>query len=243
MVHDTAFTERFAIVLDLPVDFDPNLVGKGLPFSWTDQRMPRIGLIPRDGDLSRARWIEAPSCYVFHVMNAFDDGDAVVMDVVRHGRVFDRTRQGTPEADTMLIRWRLELTSGRLTETIIFDRGCEFPRFNDARGGMSYRFGYTIAAGSGGYGPVFKHDLATGRTQVHDFGPGRSSLEPVFVAREGAEAEDDGYLISYVYDQAREASDVVILNAQAFADKALATISLPVRVPYGFHGNWIADQA
>ena len=57
-----------------------------------------------------------------------------------------------------------------------------------------------------------------------------------------AKAEDDGYLISYVYDQDRDASDVVILNAQAFDDKPLATIRLPVRVPYGFHGNWIADQ-
>lgn len=243
MVHDMAFTGRFAIVLDLPVDFAPDMIGKGFPFAWNDHRTPRVGLIPRDGDLARAHWVEAPSCYVFHVMNAFDDGNDVVMDVVRHERTFSTDRHGPLEHDPVLVRWRIDLAQGRLTETMLFDRGVEFPRFNDARSGLSYRYGYSASAIGGGFGPAHKHDVATGRTQTHDFGPGRSTLEPVFVARDGATAEDDGYVISYVYDETRNASDVVILDAQAFEDAPLATIRLPVRVPYGFHGNWIADRA
>lgn len=243
MVHDTAFTERYAILLDLPVDFDRSLAGRGFPFSWTDARAPRIGLIPRNGDLAKARWIEAPAdCYVFHVLNAFDDGDAVVMDVVRHGRVFDRAQTGQPDGPVALERWRLDLPTARLSQTLLFDKNCEFPRFNDARGGLAYRFGYTAGAGDN-LGPLHKHDVAAGKTLTHDFGPGRRALEPVFVARTAPAAEDDGYVMAYVYDEGRDASDVVILDAQAFEDEPLAIVHLPVRVPYGFHGDWLADPA
>jgi 8'-apo-carotenoid 13,14-cleaving dioxygenase len=52
MIHDTAFTARFAIILDLPVRFDLALVGHGgFPFRWDDQMTPRIGLLPRSATL------------------------------------------------------------------------------------------------------------------------------------------------------------------------------------------------
>jgi choline dehydrogenase-like flavoprotein len=74
-------------------------------------------------------------------------------------------------------------------------------------------------------------------------GPGRGTQEPVFVARKGARAEDDGWILSYVHDAGRDAADVVILDAQGFSDEPVATIRLPVRVPFGFHGNWLPDAA
>ncbi|MGC1303421.1 MAG: carotenoid oxygenase family protein, partial [Caulobacteraceae bacterium] len=244
MVHDVAFTASRVIVLDLPVTFDRSLVGRGFPFVWDSERTPRVGLLPRDGDLSGLRWIEAPSCYVFHVMNAYDDGETVVVDVVRHPRMFYRERRGPSEGEPVLVRWRIDPAAGRLTETLLEPRGCEFPRFNNAFGGQPYRYGYTVSTQEvQAFGPAFKHDVSTGRTEVHDYGPRRASLEPVFVARPGATAEDDGWILSYVYDAERDASDVVILDAQAFSDAPVATIRLPVRVPFGFHGNWLADPA
>jgi carotenoid cleavage dioxygenase-like enzyme len=47
--------------------------------------------------------------------------------------------------------------------------------------------------------------------------------------------------MSYVYDGDRNLSDVVILDAQDFTGEPVATIHLPVRVPFGFHGGWAAD--
>jgi hypothetical protein len=66
-------------------------------------------------------------------------------------------------------------------------------------------------------------------------------MEPVFVPRRGAAAEDDGYLMAYVFNSHRHASDVVILSAQDFSAAPLAVVELPVRVPFGFHGDWIPD--
>ena len=55
-------------------------------------------------------------------------------------------------------------------------------------------------------------------------------------------AEDDGHVITFVYDENTNGSDLVILHAQDFAGAPVASIHLPQRVPYGFHGNWVPDQ-
>ena len=86
-----------------------------------------------------------------------------------------------------------------------------------------------------------KHDLDRHSSEVHEFGPGRVSLEPVFVPRDDEAAEDDGWVMSYVYDATTDSSDVVILSAQDFTGDPVAVISLPQRVPFGFHGNWVPD--
>ena len=66
-------------------------------------------------------------------------------------------------------------------------------------------------------------------------------MEPVFGPRSVDAAEDDGWVMAYLYDAEADRSDVVILNAQDFAGDPVATIHLPSRVPYGFHGNWVPD--
>ena len=83
--------------------------------------------------------------------------------------------------------------------------------------------------------------MLRGTSEVHDYGAGRMTLEPVFVRRPDTVQEDDGWVMSYVYDGNRNLSDVVILDAQDFTGDPIATIHLPVRVPFGFHGGWAAD--
>jgi carotenoid cleavage dioxygenase len=242
MIHDVAFTRRFAVVLDLPVTFNFEAFATGMPFAWDPERTPRLGLLPRTGDLAGLRWIETPSCYVFHVMNAFEEDELVVLDVVRHPKMFDRNRNGPNEGLPLLARWTIDLTTGRLSETIFDDRGVEFPRFNDAFGGLPYRYGYTTSAGQGdSAGPIYKVDHRQARLEVHDFGKGRTGFEPVFVPKAGAREEDEGYILAFVHDASRNGADVVIIDAQAFDQPPLAVISLPVRVPFGFHGNFLAD--
>ncbi len=63
----------------------------------------------------------------------------------------------------------------------------------------------------------------------------------MFVPRRGARDEDDGYVLAYVNDPDRGATDLVILSAQDFGGHPLARIHLPGRVPLGFHGSWVAD--
>ena len=100
MVHDCSITERWMVVYDLPVlfDLDVAMSGAGFPYTWKDDRPARVGLIPLGGDGADVRWFEVEPCYVFHPLNAHDDGDRVVLDVVRYDRMFDAKRLGPDDA-------------------------------------------------------------------------------------------------------------------------------------------------
>ena len=128
------------------------------------------------------------------------------------------------------MRWTLHRPSGRLTGKILEDRGNEFPRLNGRHGGLAYRYLYTSYWGDDVVsGPAMKHDLQRETTEVHDYGQGRKTSEPVFVRKPGATAEDEGWILSYVYDQKRNLSDVVIIDAQNFAGEPVAMIRLRSR--------------
>ena len=112
--------------------------------------------------------------------------------------------------------------------------------------GQPYRYAYTLALpahgdpGFVGDPRLFKHDLGTRTRQVHDFGEGRMPGEFVFVPAHANSAEDEGWLIGYVIDTNTDTTDLVILDAQQFSGPPVAAITIPVRIPPGFHGNWVA---
>jgi carotenoid cleavage dioxygenase len=244
MVHDMAFTRKYVLLFDLPVTFDLDAAmgGARLPYYWNESYGARIGLLPRESvDGADVRWFDIEPCYFYHPLNAYDlDDGRVVLDAVRHPKMFDKDRQGPNEGATRLDRWTIDPAAGKVLEETLDDRSQEFPRLNERLQGERNRYGYgaTFAPGAT-HGPALKHDLVAGTTVEHAYGDGRVTLEPVFVARDGATGEDDGWVLSYVYDATTDRSDVVILDAQDFAGDPVATIHLPARVPYGFHGNWV----
>ncbi len=250
MLHDMSLTGTYAVVYDLPVTVDIELaLQERFPFRWNPEREARVGLLPRDGDAGDIIWAPVEPCYVFHPMNAYDSEDGkVVLDVCRYEKMFDKDLRG-PFGDSLatLDRWTADPVAGTVHEERISDRYQEFPRHNDSVGGRPYRYGYSSAvrdlsvdATQEAFGATYKIEVDTGATEVHDHGPGRGGAEPVFVARDGATAEDDGWLIVLVHDATTDTSDLVILDAQEMAETA--RVSLPQRVPDGFHGNWVSDR-
>jgi len=71
--------------------------------------------------------------------------------------------------------------------------------------------------------------------------PGDATSEPVFVPRAPDAAEGDGYVLAVIWRDEERRSDLVVLRADAVADGPLATVQLSHRVPFGFHGNWVAS--
>jgi carotenoid cleavage dioxygenase len=247
MVHDCAITENHFLLLDLPVVLEIPEEGEelqGFPYRWKPEYGARVGLLPRDGSAADVSWHEVEPCYVFHPMNAYEDADGrVVLDVVRHRRMFATDMNGPNEGAPTLDRWIIDPRGGPVKEERLDDRGQEFPRHDERRGGRPYRFGCTSGFGDEvRLGGLLKQDLREGRTEVQSQGEHRSFLEPVFVPRASDADEDDGYVLAFVYDASTNKSDVVILHAQDFEGEPVATIHLPQRVPFGFHGNWVADQ-
>jgi len=246
MVHDCAITETYVLVFDLPVTFNLQMVESGVtfPYKWNPEHPARIGLLPREAPASDIRWVEVEPCYVFHPLNAYDLPDGrVVVDVVRHPRMFETDERGPDEGPPVLTRWTLDPTSGRAGEQALDDHAIEFPRHDERLLGRRHRFGYAATFDALRHGPALKYDVDRGTVELHHYGPDTATLEPVFVPRTPDAAEDDGWVLSYVYDGTTGRSDVVILHAQDFTGDPVATIHLPDRVPFGFHGNWVPDPA
>lgn len=76
--------------------------------------------------------------------------------------------------------------------------------------------------------------------------------EPQFVPRANGECEDDGWIVSYVFDESQldcngdcppdAKSELWIIDARNMND-VVGKVYLPQRVPYGLHGNWFSEEA
>ena len=239
MIHDFNVTRNFVIFMDLPAVWNfEGMATTGLPILWDESYGARLGVMPRNGGNAEVVWYEIDPCYVFHPLNAYENGDKIVIDVCR----MDDTMKPGSSAPPMLHRWTIDQASGRVTETQLDDRVVDFPRVADAVVGLKHQFGYCAAfAGSAPYGEgLIKYDLEAGTSEYRHLDGGQAS-EAVFVKDPTASGEDGGFLLSYVYQPEIDQSEVLILNAQDMLGEPVARIQIPARVPAGFHGNWIGD--
>lgn len=209
-----------------------------MPYRWNSRYPARIGVMPREGGNADVRWFEVEPCHVFHPLNAYDEGNTVVLDVVRYPKIFDEVRRDPVEAPSALDRWVVDLGTGKVSLTCLDDRSQEFPRMDERRIGRPYRYGYvpacnveTLTAQA-----LLKHDVIAGTTTVRGFG-GKLISEFVFEPNSPDAAEDDGVLIGFVTDPSTARTDLTFLDAASL--EQIGAIHLPVRVPHGFHGNWI----
>src|SRR2546423_971032 len=266
MIHDFAITEHSVVFMDLPVVCDPSLLrAKTMPYRWSDDYGARIGVMPRArgaggvpqtsrgaGDAPRGnsanadvRSFDVEPCYVFHVLNAAERRPGhVEVDVARYPHLW-RDGQNAFEPTT-LHRWTVDLGAGTVKEETLDDRSVEFPRVDERRVGRTARFGYAVQTRPGPDGFAIetvlrKYDLVSGTSEEPTFAAGRAPGEGVFVPASDSAGEDDGYVLAYVYDAARDGSDLLILDASDFTASPVATVALPQRVPFGFHGSWVDD--
>jgi carotenoid cleavage dioxygenase len=246
MVHDFVVTPRHVIFPIFPATIRMEHVERtGSPIGWEPELGARIGVMSRDGDGSDLKWFEIDPCYVFHPMNARDDGDRVVLEVCRYARLplFEGAdTQGLEDLSAKLTRWTLDLAGGGVKEERLDDVVCEFPRFDERRAGLSYRHGYAAGIRPGGerVDTIFHWDLASGKRRDHVAPEGDVVGEPIFVARRAEAEEGDGFLLVVVYRGEQKRSDLLVLDARNVAQPPLATVMLSHRVPFGFHGNWAA---
>ncbi|MCK0176387.1 carotenoid oxygenase family protein [Mycolicibacterium sp. F2034L] len=241
MMHDFAMTSGHVVFMDLPIvfDLDAAMSGNGdMPFRWSDEYGARFGVLRRDDPFGEVRWFDIDPCYVFHVANAYEKagetGSILVLQAVRYPELWRDS--GGLDADAVMWTWTIDLQTGAVSEGPLDDRSVEFPRIDDRLAGLPARYAVTV-----GDQRLIRHDLTTGTAVEHSFGDAGGPGEAVFVpAATGAADESNGWYLAYVYDGDRDGSDLVIIDAGDFSAPPIAKIGLPQRVPYGFHGNWIA---
>lgn len=268
MMHDFAITDRHAVFLDLPLTLNPARMREHpLPYDWDESYGARIGVMPlaRPGQV---RWYEIDPAYVFHVGNAHTDAAGrVVLDAARYAgadaaRVWrgigdPRAGSGIPghpdpggigaaaasSGMARLHRWVLDPITGSVTETALDDRGIEFPTIDDEHIGRLARYRYAVSGGGLQATGIVKLDTDAGVVAEHALGPDVVASEAVFVPS-GApgRSEDDGWLLSVTNHRDGGGSKLLVLDATDIGGKPVASVTLPRRVPSGFHGSWITDE-
>ncbi|KVM03579.1 carotenoid oxygenase [Burkholderia ubonensis] len=247
MMHDMAITATHSILLDLNVGYDFSMLSRGhrMPLRWHDERRARLGVIPRHGGV--VRWFDIAPCFIQHVVNAYDRDDAtIVLDAVRYPWFLRVGRHsGAFEDNPVGVLWRyvIDLDKGTVAETQIGEAGIEMPRINEDRTGDAYRFFYAAEQPTNAeLRGIVRYDLEQGVLTRFDVPEGDQNSEPVFVSRAGSSAEDDGWVLAWVYRRATDTSDLVILDARCIERGPVATVHLPRRVPAGFHGAWVPGR-
>ncbi len=246
-IHDCMITRNYVLVFDLPVTFSMKLLlaGQHFPYAWNPKHGARVGLLPREGRGSDIIWCDVEPCYVFHPCNAFENEDGtVVVDVAAHDSMFADSTQGPDSHASAFERWTIDPVRRQVQRSVIDARPQEFPRCDERLLGKPYRYAYTMPLAEHGsaFGSethLIRHDLHSGARAMHAFGPQRHPGEFVFVPRNATSAEDDGWLMGLVVDMATETTDLVLIDAQRFDGPPQAVVTVPHRIPPGFHGNWV----
>ncbi len=254
MIHDMALTDRYAVLVLAPAFFDLAAAMTGGSFlSWRPERGTRVALIPRDG--GPLRWASDEAFWVWHTVNAYDDGPGADAPVVLDYVQWSRLTVGGPQEDTDplsggLVRARIDPVAGTMARTLLDDSRVEFPRVDDRRIGRPHR--YTALATDTGrtdllpgeYDAVRWYDNETGTSRVWSAG-NLSVGEPVFAPEpgsSGAGAEERGYWLTFATDRTDGSSWFLVLPAEDPASGPVARARIPVRVPLGLHGSWLPTE-
>jgi carotenoid cleavage dioxygenase-like enzyme len=251
--HDMAFTERYAILNDLPLFWDAELLAQGVyrP-SWRPDLPSRFAVIPRRGGVDDIRWFEAAPTYVLHWINAYEDGDVIVLDgyfqedpMPRPDPVDGKYAALKSMLDVHSVRakphrWRLDLRTGACTEERLFDDISEFPSIHHARPGRRHRYVWSMTAPRGWFmfDGLTRYDLETGTTQSFQYPAGIYASESPMAPRPGATDEDAGYLTTFVSEPARDASEVHVFDAAHVDAGPICRLALPARICSGTHACW-----
>jgi all-trans-8'-apo-beta-carotenal 15,15'-oxygenase len=250
-LHDFAITPNWAVFLQNAVAFNPTgfvLGQKGAAqcLSSKPGEQGQFWLIPRSGE-GKPLQIPAPEGFVFHHLNAFEEGNELVVDSI----YYDDFPSIGPDVDFrqvdfeaipagQLVRCRINLDTAAVQKELLEPRTCEFAMVNPERQGLQAHYSWMAVAereqGNDPLQAIKKLDLATGEGQVWSAAPRGFVSEPLMVPRPGATAEDDGWVLCLVWNGARCASDLVILDAATLAE--VAVLELPLAVPHGLHGSF-----
>lgn len=251
--HDMAFSERFVIVNDFPLFWDPALLAKNVHRARLYPDLPsRFGVIPRAG--GDVRWFEAAPTYVLHFVNAWEEGDELVLDGYFQECPEQKRRGDEPpwgpfmrsldmnEMRARLHRWRFNLASGATREEDLDDAFTEFPTLHAGIAGRRHRYTYAMTGEPGWFlfNGLVRTDMQTGKKQEWRFPKGVYASESPVAPRSGArvEDEDDAYVVTFVSDMNADASECQIFHASQIDKGPICRLRLPERISSGTHACW-----
>ncbi|WP_309224139.1 MULTISPECIES: carotenoid oxygenase family protein [unclassified Mycobacteroides] len=246
--HDFAITPTYLVFALAPITVNPLQAARaalgfgslGDAAAYRPDQGMRIVLVPRDG--SPHRVIECDPVVYVHVDNAYEDRGDVVLDILRH-KDFEFLASGLKQfrTETPTLGWpaRLRVTRRGTVEVTDYPMApAEFPTHDERRTGRKHRYTYLSAESTSGESAIVKLDRAADTQRSHTFAPGLVAGEPLFVPKNNAAGEDEGWILAVAYNSGEHRTELHILDATAIEDPALAIAILPSHHFPGFHGSF-----
>lgn len=250
-IHSFGMTREHIVIAEYPLTVNPLSLLLWLKpyienFSWRPEQGTRFHVFDRQSG-QHIRTLTGPAFFAFHHVNAYDDGDAIMCDIVGYDDnaiidAFYLHRLEEPDSRIpagTLRRFRLNLTNGSVTVHELCDAAIELPTFDYAQWntdpGLQYVYGVGLSGQAGFYDRIVKANIATGQSHFWaepECFPG----EPVFVRAPDPRGQDDGVLLSVVLDAGRGLSYLIVLDATNLRE--LARAELPHPVLHGYHGRF-----
>lgn len=254
-LHDWFVSTNFLILNLHPVeiDFIPALLGlRSISDSlrWRPEKGNLLMVIPR-GRSGAPRLIEAPACFMWHSINARDDGREIVADFIGYdnpdhfvGRdpvisAVMQGREGEHAFPGLLRRYHIDVASARVRSELRGSGNCEWPRIDDRLLCGPCRHVWVARPAGREFFPslVVRHDLINAAEESYDFGQQVYCSEPYFVPRPGA-GHEAGWILTECLDGRSGKSFLAVLDAEHLADGPLALVHLRHHVPFSYHGCW-----
>jgi carotenoid cleavage dioxygenase-like enzyme len=246
--HDIAITQHYSVIIDLPLLWNINIEQRRRRGLFFDKDRPaRFGVIPRTGGNADVRWFEAKPCYMYHIVNAYEENNKIILYGCRIDNPVPEKpdprapREGVIVFASQYHRWEFDLATGETKEEQLDDIFAEFPRINENFTGSKHLYSY-----HGRFSPerilqdaLVKYDREANTRQIFEMPRGFYCNEAIYVDSTQNENEDGGYLLSYV-SHAAVPGQVWVFRAEDITAGPIAKIHLPDRLPPVFHGCWVA---
>ncbi|MBA3238059.1 MAG: carotenoid oxygenase family protein [Parachlamydiaceae bacterium] len=260
-MHSFAMTENYLILTEFPFIVSPlDLLIKNKPFihnfTWQPERGTRFIVLERSSGKIVSKMI-ADAFFSFHHANAYEikNRKGIVLDLVASPDI-SQMPSLFPQATSILtkkskwkrrlMRYHLSLDKNEILPEVMLERDVEFPRFDDKLDGKSYRYLYMTIADDTSTEflkekttGLVKFDMLTKQIKIWSR-MGCSAVEPIFIASPDAKNEDEGVVLSVVYDEEKNSSFLLVLDGQSFDE--IAQAELPGHIPGSFHGQYFSES-
>jgi len=263
MMHDFAITKDYAVFSVAPITSSWERLEKGLPHFGFDTKQPTyMAVVPRKPGTTAEdiRWFNGKNCFTAHVINAYQEGSKIFLDLpVAENNFFpffpdiDGAPFNPEQAKTYITRWSVDMSQNsedyqaqRLSDMIF-----EFPKVDDRFTGQKYRYSWGVVidpekpvelkgGSAGGFvmNTLGMYDHETGKEQKYWVGPVSSIQEPCFIPRSKDAAEGDGWIVMVCNRLENNSNDLLLFDALNIEKGPIATANIPVRLRFGLHGNW-----
>jgi carotenoid cleavage dioxygenase-like enzyme len=264
MMHDFACTKNYTIFTFFPLVFEKKnvLYGKS-PWEFKSELNTKIAVVPRryNPETDEIQWFEAKSGWAFHTCNSYEEGDEIIIQSCRSnsisidftgnteqeyqqnysGALYEyRLNMKTKQVKEQPLMIRAERSNGSTTETLYGD----FPVINDLHETKKNRYVWLGRFGKSNIvmNAIVKVDLENLTYREYRFKDTQSGGEWVVVRKQNATAEDDVYVVGFLYDESNELSTFEVIDGKTMNTDKMTIAQLPRRVPYGFHGKYVKSE-